>query len=243
MGFFSSVPRTNACLKRLVDQRLLRRVYVAGSGASAQAAYLAGPAATTWLAQDLDLDSSEVARFTRRPPGRTFLEHALAVAELRLALEEALTEAGGTLETYLEEPLCRHEYEILRSGRRARQVLKPDGYARVRVGPESLGLFLECDLGHVSSRQMSRSLQHYRSYLVDGLFEESYCAQGFEVLVATSAGHRRVRNLMAVVPEGGPRVRFSTFAEIQERGFLGEVWRSDPGSSPAALFPASGGTP
>lgn len=243
MGFFSSVPRANACLKRLVDRRMLRRAYVAHAGPSAQAAYLAGPAATAWLAAELDLEPAEVARFTRRPPARSFLEHSLASADLRLELESAARAAGGTVEAYLEEPLCRHEYEIVRGGKALKRVLKPDGYARVRLGNETRDLFLECDLGHVSSGQMGRSFERYRSYLSDGLFEEAYGAESFELLVVTSAGLRRVRNLLSLAPSGRPRVRAATFADVRARGFLGSVWRSSPDSAPEPLFGGAGGTP
>lgn len=241
-GFFGSTPRANQRLRLLFDHGYLRRAYVAAGPYAAKAVYLPGPAATDILARNLEIPREEVARQARKEPGRIFLEHSLACADLRLEIEAAAKAGAFAVESYLPEPLCRHEYVFRRGGKDDRRILKPDGYVELARGDQRLRGFLEMDLGHVSSEQMSRSFLHYRAYLVDGLFEEAYGADNFEVLVVTTAGARRIANLMrAARAAGNPRIRFASFRAVREFGFSGASWSVAGEQGRSCLF--EGGTP
>lgn len=236
-GFFGSTPRANQRLRLLFDHGYLRRAYVATGPYAAKAVYLPGPAATDILARNLEIPREEVARQARKEPGRIFLEHSLACADLRMEIEAAAKAGAFAVESYLPEPLCRHEYVVRRGGKDDRRILKPDGYVELARGDQRLRGFLEMDLGHVSSEQMARSFLHYRTYLADGLFEEAYGAATYEVLVVTTAGSRRISNLTPAVRSAqAPRVRFATADAVREFGFGGPIWSTAGERARSPLF-------
>lgn len=242
MGLFGSTPRANQRLRLLFDHRYLRRAFVAAGPHSAKAVYLPGSAAIDLLANRLEIPRDEVARQTRKEPQRIFLEHSLACADLRVEIQAAAMAGAFSVESYLPEPLCRHEYVVRRGGKDERRILKPDGYVDLACGDRRLRCFLEMDLGHVGSEQMLRSFLHYESYLADGLFKEAYGAAGFDVLVVTTAGSRRIANLMRVArPVQVPRLRFTTLEAVRESGFGRSIWWSAGDRGRSLLF--EGGTP
>ncbi|MGV3615175.1 MAG: replication-relaxation family protein [Fimbriimonas sp.] len=237
MGIFGSTPRANQRLRLLFDHGYLRRAFVAAGPHASKAVYLPGPASIDLLARNLEIPREEVARQARKEPGRIFLEHSLACADLRVVIEGAAKAGAYTVETYLPEPLCRHEYVVQRGGNDDRRVLKPDGYVSLACGDRRLNAFLEIDMGHVGSAQIARSFLHYASYLADGLFQESYGEGGFLVLVVTTAGPRRIANLARVAGSvKSPRIRFATADAVFSVGFGGRVWSSARIRDRARLF-------
>jgi len=104
----------------------------------------------------------------RRPwtPGRPFLAHSLAIAELYVRLIE--TERSGELELlqFATEPDCWRSYFGIGGGRVA---LRPDGYITTAEGAFEYRWFVEVDRGSEAPATLTRKLDAYRAYWSSGL--------------------------------------------------------------------------
>ena len=103
----------------------------------------------------------------RKPwtPGRLFLLHSLAVAEVYVCLKEA--EAAEQLEVveFLTEPKTWRSF-VGRGG--VRLVLKPDAYAEVGLGDYLDRWFIEVDRATESPATLDKKLTLYRTYWQTG---------------------------------------------------------------------------
>jgi Replication-relaxation len=101
---------------------------------------------------------------TRRSvvPGSLFVAHALAVAELHVALVEA--DRGGRLELIERsaEPACWRERGGI--GSFASRQLKPDSFVRFAVSGWEYSVFIEVDRGTEGSRTIAGKLGAYLDY-------------------------------------------------------------------------------
>jgi len=193
------------------------------------------------VARALELEEDEVKKQCRFSGTPTFLEHTLAVVEVRLALRDAcVAHPELELELWVPEPLCRHEYDIAPARSLApfrKEVFKPDGFARLRRPSEGtyFSFFLEADLGHTSSRQFAGKVAMHQRYGESGLFGEVYGTDSFHTLVVTT-GPRRVANLLALCRDLGSEVfRFTTFAQLEQSGPLAPIWQGPLESAASGL--------
>jgi hypothetical protein len=231
-SYFSSTPRCNARLRLLFDHHFVVRHFPPYAPFGAQAIYSVGKAALPIVAQRLEMDLDEVRRFYRRSQTPAFIEHTLAVVDLWIALREAMDAVPGTsLELWLAEMQCRHEWEIRASGEKWRkEAFKPDAFFRLARSSDGAlhDFFIECDLGHTSTKQFIGKLRMYSRYQESGLFEQTYGCSSFQTLVITT-GKRRLENLKTVAAEQNVSLFwFTTFDLVKETSFLGRVW-SQPG--------------
>lgn len=229
--YFGSVGRCNARLRLLFDHHFVTRYYLPAAPFGAQAVYGLGRAGAPIVARRLEMELLEVKRVVKHSHTPTFLEHTLAIVDVRLALQRAIEGREDVeIERWLAEPLCRHEYDIRSTqgaGRWQKEVFKPDGFVRFyhRPSQRDVNYFLEVDLGHTSSRQFAGKIMMHRRYKESGLFRELYGGESFRTLVVTT-GPRRVGNLVELAQEqGSDRFWFTTFAQLEEHGPLGAIWR------------------
>jgi len=236
LGFFGSVGRANARLLRLTRAGLLRRVRLPIETNGQQFVYRAGTGAARILAEDLQTDEAAVLRRLGQI-SPLCLAHTLRIVDVRLAIQRAVTARGLTIAKWLPELLCRHEYETRTgSGAWRAQVLKPDAYVEISAGGRSWPHFVEVDLGHVSASRFVEKLQGYGRYLSSGIFEESYGASAFDVLVVTTGEGRgeHLGRLDGVSPGSAPRLWVTTFSALGKLGVGGPIWRGS-GSSAGRL--------
>jgi hypothetical protein len=243
LGYFTSVPRANARLRQLFDAGMLRRAFVAEGPVSAKCVYLVGPKAADVVAGELDIDRVDVLRQSRRDVASMFLSHSLASLDLRLAIRRDAERCGVAIEAYLSEGECRHEFDIRSGATVSRVVVKPDAAAVLSYGSSTVAALIECDMAHVSAPQLRRSFLRYAQYVRLGIFRETYGEGECQVLLATSAGARRVENLIALTADiPVPRIRFTTFGMIRDRGFFGPIWECTRKNGHAPLFDPSDGS-
>jgi hypothetical protein len=105
-------------------------------------------------------------RRTRRShvPGTTFLQHALAVAELHTLLVEGDRAGRFELLELVGEPVCWRSY----GGIGSQRILKPDSYLRLGVGEYEDSYFIEVDMGTEGSQTLDRKLREYATYAASG---------------------------------------------------------------------------
>lgn len=216
LGRFGSVPRCNARMARLVLAGWARRFEHALRGSRAQHLYGPGPAAAPKIAERLGAGLEDVLGPCRRSVAPLFLEHTLALGDLRIVFEKRARLAGAGGFRWLPEALCRHEYSLRTLGGAWRKrVFQPDACFRMS-GPDRV-VFVELDLGNVSMPAFERKVVSYREYLGSGVFGSAYRAESFGVLVLGTTA-RRIEALSQVAKRVGGRSPVFEFARIAEAG-------------------------
>jgi len=201
-SYFSSTVRANARLRLLFDHGFVLRHYPPYAPFGAQAIYSVGKAALPLVSRRLELPLDEVKRFYQRTRTPTFIEHTLAIVDVWLAFREAQRKGSGwSIECWLAEMQCRHEWDIRASGGKwHKETFKPDAFVRLETPAGYHCFFIEVDLGHTSGRQFGGKLLTHRRYLESGLFPQTYGGETFRTLVFTT-GARRLGNLRALAEE------------------------------------------
>jgi hypothetical protein len=134
-----------------------------------------------------------------RAPSPRFVRHALAVTEVRLAVE-----ARGLAWRF--EPQVRAEFEW----RGKRLEARPDG---VGLSADRV-VFVEADLGNVSLGSFAKKLKGYAAYVDSGACRTAYGDARPEILAVTT-GALRKRHLEGIpFPTAAARFRAVTFADL-----------------------------
>jgi hypothetical protein len=98
-------------------------------------------------------------------PGTLFVRHSLQVSELHTLLVQADRSRRFELLELIAEPSCWRSYDGIGS---QRQILKPDSFVRLGVGPYEDSYFIEVDRGTEGSRTLERQLRAYVAYHLSG---------------------------------------------------------------------------
>lgn len=162
----------------------------------------------------------------RRPsvPGRLFVRHALAVAELHTRLVEA--ERAGHFELLQREaePHCWRNM----SG----AVLKPDSFIRLGTGDYELVFFIEIDRGTEGSRTIERQLERYLAYHRSGREQERHGVFPKVLWLATDAERAGV---IAELAARQPDPAAELFAAVEFDDALDALTASSENDGPHAL--------
>jgi hypothetical protein len=232
LGHFSSTVVANTRLRALFDLGFLRRTFVPAGAYATEAVYLTGRAAVSELVLETGLERAEIRRLALQH-APAFLEHSLAVADTRVAFEQACPPSARM--QWITEPEARHAYTVASPAGTSLHILKPD--AAVLLSTET-GLhlyFLEVDRGHVSSPQFQASCASYRRYIERGLAREVYKTSAVTVLCVTTGGDRRIANLAAAASREALTVRFAAAKDVAAVGPFGSVWRARVGDAKGPL--------
>ncbi len=175
LGYFGSVTRCNTRLRELAAESYIRKLT---TSFQSQGLYTVGRKARSIvgdrIAQIID----------RRLPTPRFVQHALAVTDLRLALLEKF---GG--EWRFEQQsrvrfLHGHLYEI-----------RPDGVLLT----QNLPILVEADQGHVCQGKFSAKLASYKAFVDSRQCERIYGTPTFRLLTQTTS-RTRAHNLRKLLP-------------------------------------------
>jgi hypothetical protein len=158
----------------------------------AQSLYIPGPKAR-------DVSGERIARLLDGRSGTPrFLQHALSVTNVRIALERR---AGGQ---------WRYEQQLRRSCEEGSHFeVRPDGLF-LTLSP----IFVEVDLGHVAPTKFAEKLKSYAKLADSGHCESLYGFSSFRLLTVTT-GTLRARHLRRLLPrEAGFDFLVQTFEEV-----------------------------
>lgn len=190
LGYFGSVSRANTRLKLLADAKYLK---VFETPFHAQHLYQAGVKAGELLGGRIERIVSA------RTGSPRYIQHALAVTEIRLALS-ARGKDGWRFEVQ-----ARHSFEY---GGGVLDV-RPDGLFL----SGSKALFIEADLGTCSLGKFGKKCAGYARYLESGSFAASYGDIAMQVLTVTT-GIQRASSLNRVMGQHGLDFRVCTLEDL-----------------------------
>jgi len=179
--YFGSITRANTRLRMLRGESL---VSVLTTPFFSQQLYQLGVRAPLVVGEKI----TRLIGYRKNSPA--FLQHSLAVTEVRIAL----LEAGG--KGWLFEPQLWQAFAW--GGQRFE--VRPDAFLISPSGPT----FLEVDLGHVATEKFRQKLLAYRAFQESGLFLEIFAHQSFETLTVTTSETRaaHLRNLASAISPG-----------------------------------------
>jgi len=183
-----------------------------------------------------------------------FLEHALAVARFRIALEHAARRAGCAVEVWRDDVDMRQAQQgsiVVFSPAPGSPTISlkvaPDGYFMLRAASGQRGyFFVEVDRGSETvSKAWKRKTLGYKGLFATGAFHEHYQVDtrdvGFRVLV-TAPSLQRAQNIKAMVERHGPGelsqlFLFAPFADVIGQDVLSApIWHRGGTLGPQTLL-------
>jgi hypothetical protein len=169
--------------------------------------------------------------------GSTFLDHALAISDVRIAFAQACAAQKVSLLTWHGESQMKHQYDRVKissspAGEPIRDVaVIPDSAFTLQLprgaSHKTAHFFLELDRGTMSLKRFKRKVEAYLAYLDTGAYTKRYSTKSLRILTVTE-NMTRLAHLKRVTEQAGGRSRFwfTTRAEIQRQNALSQpLWR------------------
>lgn len=191
LGYFDSVNRANRRLSGLLRERFLKAL---DTPYHSQRLYIAGENASGVVGERI------AHMLSARTPSPRFLQHSLAVTNVRAAL----LKRGWTdwrFEQQIRDSVAVRDkiYEI-----------RADGLINSPSGP----IFIEADLGHVSRLNFGRKVEGYEKYASTGRHAVAFRGEVVRVLVVTT-GQLRLAHLKESCKNSSyVSFKFMTFEEL-----------------------------
>lgn len=150
-----------------------------------------------------------------------FLEHTIALTDIRIALEQSAVSNGCSFERWDDDYAIRrsrdwpHVHIATTSGRHEQVSIRPDGYV-VLAGPQGHAhFFLECDRSTESiARRWQRKILGYKELILSGAFNRYFnvdrAATPLRILTTTPS-LARAQNLKRAAETYGPPEAHSLF--------------------------------
>lgn len=176
LGYFSSVTRCNTRLRELAAESYIKKLE---TSFQAQSLYAIGRKAKSVVGE-------RIAKIIdKRSPSPRFVQHALTVTNLRIAL---LGIFGGDWR-FEQQTRVQFTYFGL-------QEIRPDGVLLTK----SLPILIEADLGHVSQSKFTAKLNAYKAFVESGQCERVYKTATFRLLTQTTS-QTRASHLRRLLPQ------------------------------------------
>lgn len=168
--------------------------------------------------------------------GLQFLDHRLAVNDVRIALTMGLARLGGSVENWWYEfPI---EEWIDDPDELAPPLkLRPDAYARCRARVRGCHFFIEVDLATESHVRFAMKVRRYLAYKESTLFRARLGGKAFRVLIVVPSPTRLQALKRVVEGQGGLRsFWFANLHDITEQNVDAPIWQLAGEEGRAALF-------
>lgn len=220
IGGFSSVPRVNATMLRLLKAKLLQRFFLGvgvGTRKSIYSISKKGAALVGMPYRRLRRESNGLYS------GDLFLEHQLLLNDIYLAIHRpelaALVQNWRTFDRPLPHSSVIPDayFEIIRD-----QIIKP--------------VFLEVDKATESKTIWKKKTAGYLSFALSGAFEKTFGHSQFRVAVITTQ-QQALKRIQSAISEQTSKVFWlTTFSAIKTAGFFSAIWQRPSGEDKYPFF-------
>lgn len=211
---FPSRNTANYRLQRLYQHGFLERRWRPveyGHGAG-QAVYLLGKRGEGLLTQSLTTDSQTAKGAgpsnTVRSP---FLEHVMAVNDVRIAVTVSAQRAGQRIEQWAREDELKatHEraYVTTASGAQRSVAIIPDAYFVLGLEDRRAHFLLEVDRATETNGRWAQRVRAYLAYIASGQYTRCFGTTSLRILVITTSPER-LANLKRATEQAGGGVVF-----------------------------------
>jgi hypothetical protein len=207
--FFGSKAAAQRVLVRLYDHGFLERRFVPVMAGRSPTFYVLDRRGADLLRAELGYD--ELTWYhSSKDLKADFLEHMLAINDVRVAFVRACEGLGYPLITWLGETELKADYDHVRVPGNSRPVsVIPDGYFAIDTPRGRAHFFLEVDRGTMTVARFKTKVQAYIAYYRSGKYEARFGAKGLRILTVTPS-RARLDNLHSATAaaSGGHRNRF-----------------------------------
>ena len=212
-------------LRLLVERGYLGRVRLTAARGSGPFVYLPGPAAGDLVSPE---ERALFPGLGKAKANSASLRHGLETVDIYIAVQRALEEHGGSIETWLGEAEARCRF--LWHGRRL--TLTPDAYCFWIHAATEGSLFLELDRGTESLQRLAQKLARYGEYFSCRAYIEHLGGMGLKprILFVVPGMRRRERIVRWLAVRRGtppeaalPTVLVAVQSEVMVDA-LGAIW-------------------
>ncbi len=223
-------------LIRLYQNRYLNRVFTPVAFGLGKTIYCLDNRGADLVAGQLGVSQDQLDWQRKRARvGWPFLEHALAINDVRIALTLACRASGCCLEEWVDESTLKKEHGkeeervTLRGagGRVQRVAVIADGYFVLRCAGRRAHFFIEVDRSTVSNKRWMQKVRAYNAYYQTGRYRAKYGTNSLRILTVTPS-EIRLANLKSSTERagGGKMFWFTRFAEACREGILAKnTWQ------------------
>ncbi|MBI1280107.1 MAG: hypothetical protein GC179_18405 [Anaerolineaceae bacterium] len=174
--------------------------------------------------------------------GQPFLEHTLAINDVRVAVTVACRTHGYALFDWRSEADLKGDYDRViiqeRNGGKQSVSLIPDSFFVVQTTKGKAPFFLEVDRGTETTGRFQDKIRAYQAYIQSGAYEKRYGYKSVRVLTVAFS-QKRLENLKTVTEEVGGKERywFALHTEIMPQNVFDEpMWWVSRDISQRVLF-------
>lgn len=239
---FTKTSKARQRLKVLYQNRFLERVPLPVGNASWawQPVYRLADLGAGTVAADLGVSVKELAYWgkgddkDRRATDVTplFLQHALHINDVRIALSLAAQGCGYRIEKWMDDSQLksreRKDYVAVSSEGKSRMVaVIPDSYFVLNLGDRRAHFFLELDRATMSNSRWGERVRAYLAYIQSGKYTERYQTRSLRILTVTTT-EQRLMNLKETTQKagGGEVFWFTTLDQLSPSSvFFRPIWR------------------
>jgi hypothetical protein len=230
--FFTSRSTAQYRLQRLYQHEFLDRHFmtvVSTAPAASPMIYTLGKRGAYLLSQEMGYAPTQLRRFPKVIKWQ-FMEHLLAINEVRVAVSLACQANGFALEEWLDEPVFRGAPEYVTvtdsKGKTSDKPVFPDGYFRIKTPQGTAHCFLEVDRATEQQSKFRPQVEVYEAYVASGQYQARFSPKSMRVLIVTTTAER-MQNLKKTVQGAGgdEKYWFTTFAQVTEATVLtAPIW-------------------
>lgn len=176
-------------------------------------------------------DAAPTDKASIRDLKQEFLEHTLALNDVRIAFSLACRAPGLTLTTWLDEATLKVNYDRVAirypNGKRATVSLIPDSYCVIQTPQGTARFFIELDRGTMTTQRFAAKVLAYFAFVESGHYQQRYQSRSLRVLTITLS-QKRLMNLKQVTEavHGTQLFWFGKLSEIKAQDvFRSSLWR------------------
>lgn len=174
--------------------------------------------------------------------GQPFLEHTLAINDVRVAVTIACRTHGYTLLEWRSEADLKGDYDRVtiqqRNGSKQLVSLIPDSFFALHTPKGKAPFFLEVDRGTETTGRFQDKIRAYQAYVQTGAYEKRYGYKSVRVLTVAFS-QKRLESLKTVTEEVGGKERywFALHPEMTPQSVFDEpIWMTAGSDIPMSLF-------
>jgi Replication-relaxation len=167
-------------------------------------------------------------------PSFLFLDHTLAINDVRISIVQAASACGYRIEKWLDEAQLKsaemkeHVEVKGEQGRSTRVPVIPDAYFVLHLGDRRTHLFLELDRATMTNGRWKTRVLAYLAYLSSGRHRERYGMHSLPRVLVVTTGEQRLLHLKKATAQAGGQdlFWFTTMDQVTAKSVLSSpIWR------------------
>ena len=227
--FFSSKSTAQYRLSHLYQHGFLSRHFLPVQGGWSPTLYTIDTRGREVLRVEYG-DDAPTEKAGIRDLKQEFLEHTLALNDVRIAFSLACRAPGLTLTTWLDESTLKVNYDRVAirypNGKQTTISLIPDSYCVIQTPQGAARFFIELDRGTMTTQRFATKILAYLAYVESGQYQQRYKSRSLRVLTITLS-KKRLINLKQVTENarGGHLFWFGVLPDLMDHDILrSPVW-------------------